>query len=75
MAKRPGHVRIIDVSCYPNLTPALGHIVGCQIEEQIPGCDLYHVSGDSLLRLGCDLEGDLSDFPFYASEAEVVNEG
>lgn len=75
MAKTPGHVRITDTSCYPNLAPALGCIVGCQIEEQVKGCFLYHVRADSLLLLGCDLEGDLRDFPFYSSEAEVVSEG
>jgi len=72
MARYPGHVRITDVSCYPNLSPALGQVVECQIEEQVQGCFLYHVKADSLLRLGCDLEGDLSDFPFYKTEAEVV---
>jgi hypothetical protein len=75
MVKHPGHVRITDVSCYPNLAPALGQVVGCQIEEQVKGIFLYHVKADSLLLLGCDLEGDLNDFPFYGSEAEVVNEG
>jgi hypothetical protein len=58
---------------YPNLAPSLGHIVPAVIEEQVAGCYLYHVKADSLLRLGCDLEGDLNDFPFYKSEAEVVD--
>jgi hypothetical protein len=75
LTKHSGHVRITDVSVYPNLSAALGHIVPCVIEEQVKGCYLYHVKADSLLRLGCDLEGDLSDFPFYKTEAEVVNEG
>ena len=72
LTKHAGHVRITDVSVYPNLAPALGHVVPAVIEEQVEGCYLYHVKADSLLLLGCDLEGDLSDFPFYRSEAEVV---
>ena len=75
MAKRPGHVRITDVSCYPNLEPALGCIVGCQIEELVKGCELYHVSASSLANLGCEVGDDVMPFPFYPSEAEVVNEG
>lgn len=73
MTKRAGHVRITDTSVYPNLRASLGHVVPAVIEEQVPGCFLYHVKADSLLLLGCDLEGDLSDFPFYSSEAEVVD--
>lgn len=75
MVTKPGHIRITDTSVYPNLAAAQGHIVACQIEEQVKGCFLYHVKADSLLLLGCDLEGDLQDFPFYSSEAEVVSAG
>lgn len=75
MTTKPGHVRITDVSVYPNLAPAQGQVVACQIEEQVAGCFLYHVKASSLLLLGCDLEGDLRDFPFYGTEAEVVSEG
>lgn len=75
MVSKPGHVRITDTSCYPNLARAEGCIVACQIEEQVTGCFLYHVKADSLLQLGCDLGGDLKDFPFYGTEAEVVSEG
>ena len=75
MSTNPGHVRITDVSAYPNLEPALGCIVGCQIEEQLKGVYLYHVAASSLLQLGCDLDGDVKPFPFYGTEAELVSEG
>jgi hypothetical protein len=75
MVTKSGHIRIKDVGCYPNLTPALGCIVGCQIEELLHGVYLYHVSASSLITLGCNVEGDNLPFPFYASEVEVVSTG
>lgn len=75
MQTRPGHIKLIDVGVYPNLLPALGCIVGCQIEEQLAGVYLYHVKAESLATLGCNVGEDSKDFPFYNSEVEVMSEG
>ena len=75
MAKKPAHVRIIDVGCYPNLMPALGCVVGCQIEELDGGTYMYHVKADSLINLGCNVGCDNKPFPFYMNEVEVVSKG
>ncbi len=75
MVSKAGHVRITDVGLYPNLLPALGAIVGCQIEELDKGFFMYHVAARSLIDLGCDVGEDNKPFPFYSTEVEVIHEG
>ena len=75
MDKCPGHVRITDVGVYPSLTPAVGSIVACQIQELNKGGFVYHVEARSLITLGCDVGEDNLPFPFYSNEVEVVSTG
>ncbi len=73
MAKT-GHVRITDVSLYPNLSPSLGCVVACTIQELGAEHYTYHVAARSFIQLGCDVGKDNKPFPFYASEVEVLSE-
>lgn len=75
MAKDTARVRIVDVELYPNLSPALGCVVDCKVQELMPGYYMYHVPASSLIKLGCDVDGDNQPFPFYATEVEVLNTG
>ena len=72
MTAKAGRVRIVDVGCYPNLAPAMGASVGCQVEELYEGCFVYHVAAHVLIDLGCDVDGDNKPFPFYSNEVEVI---
>jgi hypothetical protein len=70
--KTAGHVKILDVSCYPNLLKAAGHIVECIIEDVGDGDKLYHVHPSLFKVLGCDTGVCRYAYPFYANEVEVI---
>ena len=75
LTHKKGVIKLMDVELFPNLAPAFDIEIPCIIEEQVPGCYLYHVKASTLVALGCDLEDDDHDWPFYSSEVEVITKG
>jgi len=75
MSMLPATIRIIDAGVFaPYLNGVVGCIVKCTVERDWEGrVIMYYVKAEDLNDLGCETARG-ADYPFYASEVEVIAE-